>query len=83
MQVVQKDREIEKSEQIEVEESDAYSLFVYAVRSQITRDYYLRRSRIFLNHIVYVGTELLSLPQDLLCHMHRGCIISSRLILKA
>jgi hypothetical protein len=51
MQVEQKDREIEKSEQIEVEESDAYSLFVYAVRSQITKDYYLRRLRIFLNHI--------------------------------
>jgi hypothetical protein len=37
MQVEQKDREIEKSEQIEVEESDAYSLFMYAVRSQIKR----------------------------------------------
>jgi hypothetical protein len=32
-------------------ESDAYSLFVYAVRSQITRDYYLRRLRIFFNAI--------------------------------
>src|SRR5947209_7081802 len=29
----------------------AYSLFVYAIRSQITRDYYLRRLRIFFNHI--------------------------------
>jgi hypothetical protein len=35
----------------QVDESDAYSLFMYAVRSQITRDYYLRRLRIFLNHI--------------------------------
>jgi hypothetical protein len=35
----------------ENEESSAYSLFVYAVRSQITRDYYLRRLRIFFNHI--------------------------------
>jgi hypothetical protein len=51
MQVEQNDRKIEKSEQIEVEESDAYSLFMYAVRSQITKDYYLRRLRIFLNHI--------------------------------
>jgi len=42
MQVEQKEREIEQSGQIEVEESDAYSLFVYAVRSQVTRDYYLR-----------------------------------------
>jgi hypothetical protein len=32
-------------------ESSAYSLFVYAVRSQVTRDYYLRRLRIFFNHI--------------------------------
>jgi hypothetical protein len=33
------------------EESDAYSLFLYAVRSPVTRDYYLRRLRIFFNHI--------------------------------
>jgi hypothetical protein len=51
MQVEQKGREIEKSEQIEVEESDVYSLFVYAVRLQVTRDYYLRQLRIFLDHI--------------------------------
>jgi hypothetical protein len=31
MQVEQNDKEIEKSEQIEMEKSDAYSLFVYAV----------------------------------------------------
>jgi hypothetical protein len=51
MQVEQKDREIEQTGQIEVQESDAYSLFMYAVRSPLTRDYYLRRLRIFLNHI--------------------------------
>ena len=33
------------------EESNAYSLFVYAFRSQVTRDYYLRRLKIFFNHI--------------------------------
>jgi len=33
------------------EESSAYSLFLFAVRSQVTRDYYLRRLRIFFNHI--------------------------------
>ena len=33
------------------DESNAYSLFVYAIRSQVTRDYYLRRLRIFFNHI--------------------------------
>jgi hypothetical protein len=33
------------------ERSDAYSLFVYAIRSQVTKDYYLRQLRIFFNHI--------------------------------
>ena len=28
--------------------SNAYSLFVYAILTQVTRDYYLRRLRIFL-----------------------------------
>jgi hypothetical protein len=54
MQVEQKEREqgeVEQIQRIEVEESDAYSLFIYAVRSQVTRDYYLRRLRIFFNHI--------------------------------
>lgn len=31
--------------------SDAYSLFLYAVRSSVTRDYYLRRLRTFFDHI--------------------------------
>ena len=31
--------------------NNAYSLFLYGLRSPVTRDYYLRRSRIFLNHI--------------------------------
>jgi hypothetical protein len=39
-----------------LEESNAYSLFVYAVRSQVTRDYYLRRLRIFFN---YLGLNLM------------------------
>ena len=34
-----------------LEGSNAYSLFVYAVRSQVTRDYYLRRLRIFFNFL--------------------------------
>ena len=34
-----------------VKESSAYALFVYAVRSEITRDYYLRRFRIFFNYL--------------------------------
>src|SRR6476469_5617561 len=31
--------------------SNAYSLFVYAMRSQITRNYYLRRLLVFFNYI--------------------------------
>ncbi len=31
--------------------TDAYSLFVYAIRIQITRDYYLRRLRMFFDFI--------------------------------
>ena len=38
---------IEKS----LEESNTNFLFVYAIRSQVTRDYYLRRLRIFFNYI--------------------------------
>ena len=34
-----------------LEESNAYSLFVYAVRSKVTRDYYIRRLRIFFNYL--------------------------------
>jgi hypothetical protein len=40
-------------------ESNAYSLFVYAVRSQVTRDYYLRRLRIFFNHINLLPHEIM------------------------
>jgi hypothetical protein len=40
-----------KINQQSLEESNAYSLFVYAIRSHVTRDYYLRRLRIFFNHI--------------------------------
>jgi hypothetical protein len=41
MQVEQKEREIEQSGQIKVEEYGTYSLLLYAAKSQITRDYYL------------------------------------------
>ena len=34
-----------------MEESNAYSLFVYAIRSKVTRDYYLRRLKISFNYI--------------------------------
>jgi integrase len=38
-------------DQKENEVTDAYSLFVYAIRTQITRDYYLRRLRTFFDFI--------------------------------
>ena len=38
-------------EEQSLKESNGYSLFVYAIRSQVTRDYYLRRLRIFFNFI--------------------------------
>jgi integrase len=41
-----------KNEQIQgVSLTDAYSLFVYAIRTEITRDYYLRRLRSFFDFI--------------------------------
>ena len=40
-----------KSIENNLQDSDAYSLFTYAIRSQVTKDYYLRRLRIFFNHI--------------------------------
>ncbi len=55
MKVKQKEIELKQIGHTEVEiveqGSDAYSIFVYATRSQVTRDYYLRRLRIFFNHI--------------------------------
>ncbi len=50
MQVEQQKEQLYPQTQI-VEESDVYSLFIYAVRSQVTKDYYLRRLKIFFNHI--------------------------------
>lgn len=41
----------EKKESKEAVQTDAYSLFVYAIRTQITRDYYLRRLRTFFDFI--------------------------------
>jgi predicted AAA+ superfamily ATPase len=53
--------------QIEKEQdNDAYSLYVYAIRYPVTRDVYLRRLRIFFNHI-----QLLSMdePMDVRCNI--------------
>jgi hypothetical protein len=63
MQVEQKEREIEQSGQIKVEKYGTYSLLLCA-KSQITRDYYLSRLRIFLNYISLLteGTIYLTPP---------------------
>lgn len=39
----------------EEEEMDAYYIFVYSTRSPLTRDYYLRRLKIFFNYIELVS----------------------------
>jgi hypothetical protein len=38
-------------QKLATKEANAYSLFMYAVRSPVTRDYYLRRLRTFFDHI--------------------------------
>ncbi len=40
-----------------LEETDAYSLFLYAFRSPVTKDCYLRRMKIFFNFIKKINTE--------------------------
>ena len=35
----------------EISVTNAYSLFVYGIRTQMTRDYYLRRLRTFFDYI--------------------------------
>jgi hypothetical protein len=54
-----------KQKQLE-QGDDAYSLYVYAIRSPVTRDVYLRRLRIFFNHI-----QLLSMNEtmDIRCNL--------------
>jgi hypothetical protein len=37
-----------------LEESDAYSLFLYAFRSPVTKDCYLRHMKIFFNFINFL-----------------------------
>lgn len=40
-----------KEQNTETSLTDAYSLFIYAIRTKITRDYYLRRLRSFFDYI--------------------------------
>src|SRR5206468_4279080 len=41
----------QKQQDEEISLTNTYSLFVYAIRTQITRDYYLRRLRTFFDFI--------------------------------
>lgn len=43
--------QIENQEERSENESDPYFIFLYAIRSEITKDYYLRRLRICFNHL--------------------------------
>jgi hypothetical protein len=54
---------MEKNRQQNQEASltDAYSLFVYAIRTKITRDYYLRRLRSFFDFIELLPDEKIEL----------------------
>jgi hypothetical protein len=54
---------MEKNKQQNQEASltDAYSLFVYAIRTKITRDYYLRRLRSFFDFIELLPDEKIEL----------------------
>ena len=45
--------------------NDAYSLFVYAIRSPTTKDTYLRRLRIFFNHIKLMSNNE---PMEVRCN---------------
>jgi hypothetical protein len=58
-------KQIEKKEQ-DSNNNDANSLYVYAIRSPITRDTYLRRLRIFFNHIQILSMDE---PMEIRCNM--------------
>lgn len=47
-------------------ESDAYSLYLYGMRSPVTRDTYLRRLRTFFNHIQLLSNDE---PMDVRCNL--------------
>ncbi len=51
MEKQQEQEQTQKREYQVQDDNNAYSLFLYGVRSPVTRDYYLRRLRIFFNLI--------------------------------
>lgn len=59
-------KQIEKHQEQNDNDNDAYSLYVYAIRSPITRDVYLRRLRIFFNHIHILSMDE---PMEVRCNI--------------
>jgi integrase len=59
-------KQIEKHQEQNDDSNDAYSLYVYAIRSPVTRDVYLRRLRIFFNHIHILSMDE---PMDVRCNI--------------
>ena len=56
----------EKEPESKPKECDAYSLYLYGMRSPVTRDTYLRRLRIFFNHIQLLSNDE---PMDVRCNL--------------
>jgi hypothetical protein len=56
----------EKQQENSPKQSDAYSLYLYAMRSPVTRDTYLRRLRTFFNHIQLLSNDE---PMDVRCNL--------------
>jgi hypothetical protein len=50
----------QQHEQQNPKEMDAYSIFIYGIRSPLTRDYYLRRLKIFFNYIEILPEKSIS-----------------------
>ena len=50
----------QQHEQQNPKEMDAYSIFIYGIRSPLTRDYYLRRLKIFFNYIELLPEKSIS-----------------------
>jgi hypothetical protein len=56
----------------ENDENNPYSLFLYGVRSPVTRDYYLRRLRIFFNYVKILPGETMEKRCDFFANYARN-----------
>ena len=57
MNIEEQQEQVQKRENESDENNNAYSLFLYGIRFPVTRDYYLRRLRIFFNYIKLLPDE--------------------------